>query len=133
MMETLDLHWWQPNRCVFAMAHHSLRETGTFMSPVHIDCDRHEAHNEEVLTGALDMDPSTSIHQVTYETTLRVQICVQCLRGSCILFMYNLYKGYTQGTTIFVYSCNNSFNIKQQMNNTDCTVYFRLMRQHSKE
>jgi hypothetical protein len=105
--------WRQPNRCIFAMAHYSLSETGAFMPQVPVGCGRHNVHNDEVLREAVCANPSTSI-QVTYKTSLRFQFGVHCLRGSCILslFMFNLYMGYNQGTIIFTSSSISSFYTK---------------------
>jgi hypothetical protein len=82
---------------VFAKAHLSLRETDAFMSPPYGGSGKRNMQNEGELLHDAHNKPSISSRGVTYikEASLRLQFVVHCMRSSCNLLVYDLYKGYS--------------------------------------
>jgi hypothetical protein len=70
----------QPNRRVLERVHRNLRETVTVVA--------HATHQ-----------PALVIFLLQQDDFLREQHGVQCMRMSCIRFIYNQYKGCTSGQT----------------------------------
>jgi hypothetical protein len=50
------------------------------------------------------------------QSSLRGPFGICCMMNICILYMYNLYRGYSHGTTIFASSSYGDFYTKLQMN-----------------
>jgi hypothetical protein len=99
-------NWRQPSRHVFTI-HHSLKETCAFISPAHTGCGRDSMQNEQEVFNAVHVNLSTSTLQAVYmnQAPLRMYFGICYVRSNRIMFMYNLYKGYSHGTIIFTLFC----------------------------
>jgi hypothetical protein len=54
--------------------------------------------------GSCACQSTESVTHSTKQVSLWVQFAIHCMRGRCILFMYNLHRGYNQATIIFATS-----------------------------
>lgn len=72
------------------------------MPPAYFGHCKCSVQNEvEVLVTVILIFQLTLIRSRMKWVSLRVQFHIQCMRSRCILFMYNLYKGYCQGRIMF--------------------------------
>jgi hypothetical protein len=99
-----------PERRVFEAVHCGLRETGSFKTWTHIGRGRRNVQDDEVV-----LDAVMIIHQVVpvashlKQAPLKVQHGMCYVKIVCILFIYNLCKGYNLGTKSVVLSIVNGF------------------------
>lgn len=108
--------WRQPNRDVFMTIHHSLKETCTFIPPAHwlwqTLCQMKRKCS--MLYMLICQVALLRLHM--NRASLRMYLGIHYMRNNCILCMYILYKGYSQGTVIFPSCSADGFYTKLQMN-----------------
>jgi hypothetical protein len=86
--------WMQRNRHVLATVHSSMKGTGAFIPPGHLDHPRCNVQNEEEVPNAARATPLTSTRRVAYETGLAQEFSFTYTpRGAVV----SLYLQFVQG------------------------------------